>query len=312
MTTTKKLPVDFGLQGFPARPDGVDRMTHYRTVLEMAPAVFSTVWISDHLQFGARPTLEGWTLLTYLAASFPRFRYGHLVLSQGFRNPALLAKMAATLQHLTGGRYILGLGAGWQEEEYRAFGYEYPSRGIRVAQLAEAIEVIRLMWTQSPATYHGTYYQIEGAYCEPRPDPPIPIIVGTKGPKALAVTARLADMWTWDSPWETAYREPYEILRQHCETIGRPFEEIVLTACVEVSLPEDPATFVPTYSPSYSSFYGGSVFSVHGPTPADVIREIERLVDIGVRHFQIDCDDMMTFRRFIDEVVPAVRLERRP
>src|ERR1700694_3481146 len=113
MATTEKLSVDFGLQGFPARPDGVDRMTHYRTVLEMAPVVFSTVWIAEHLQFGARPTLEGWTLLTYLAASFPRFRYGHLVLSQGFRNPALLAKMAATLQELTEGRFILGLGAGW-------------------------------------------------------------------------------------------------------------------------------------------------------------------------------------------------------
>jgi alkanesulfonate monooxygenase SsuD/methylene tetrahydromethanopterin reductase-like flavin-dependent oxidoreductase (luciferase family) len=312
MTTTEKLPVDFGLQGFPPRPDGVDPMTHYRTVLEMVPAVFSTVWISDHLQFGAKPRMEGWTLLTYLAASFPRFRYGHLVLNQSLRNPALVAKMAATLQLLTGGRYILGLGAGWHEEEYRAYGYEYPSNGVRVAQLAEAIEVIRAMWTQSPTTYHGTYYHIEGAYCEPRPDPPIPIIVATKGPKALAVTARLADMWNWDSPWETAYREPYELLRRHCETIGRPFEEIVLTASVEVSLPEDPATFVATYNRRYSSFYGGGVFTVLGPTPADVIREIERLVDIGVSHFMIDCDDMLTFRRFVDEVVPAVRLERRP
>jgi alkanesulfonate monooxygenase SsuD/methylene tetrahydromethanopterin reductase-like flavin-dependent oxidoreductase (luciferase family) len=299
---------DFGLQGFPARPDGVDRMTHYRTVLEMAPAEFSTVWISDHLQFGDRQYLEGWTLLTYLAAAFPRFRYGHLVLSQSFRNPALLAKMAASLQLLTGGRFILGLGAGWHEEEYRAYNYEYPSGGVRVAQLAEAIEVIRAMWTQSPATYHGTYYQIEGAYCEPWPDPPIPILIGTNGPKALAVTARLADWWNWDGPWEEVYRKPYETLQAHCEAIGRPFEEVVLTAGLTVWMPDDPSVFEPTYE---HSFYPGQTFPVLGPTAADVIPAIERLVDVGVSHFQVAFEDMSTFRRFVSEVVPAVRLDRR-
>ncbi len=89
---------DLGFQGFPERPDGVDLMDHIRTVLEMAPPAFTTVWISDHLQFGADPVDEGWTKLAYLAAAFPRFTYGHLVLSQSYRNPALLAKMAATLQ----------------------------------------------------------------------------------------------------------------------------------------------------------------------------------------------------------------------
>src|SRR5437667_9808326 len=127
-------------------------MDRYRSSLERLPAEFSTIWVDDHLQFQDRRVLEGWTRLTYLAAAFPRFRYGHLVLSQSFRNPALLAKMGATLQELTGGRFILGLGAGWHEEEYRAFGYEYPSGGARVAQLAEAIEVIRAMRTQAPAT----------------------------------------------------------------------------------------------------------------------------------------------------------------
>lgn len=301
---------DLGLQGFPARPDGVDRMSHYRAVLEMAPPEFSTVWISDHLQFGHKATIEGWTLLTFLAAAFPRFRYGHLVLSQSYRNPALLAKMAASLQELTGGRFILGLGAGWHEEEYRAYGYEYPSGGVRVAQLAEAIEVIRAVWTQSPATYHGAYYHVDDLICEPKPDPPIPIMIGTEGPKALAVTARLADMWNWDGPWEAVYRKPYETLREHCQTIGRPFDEIGLTAGIEVSLPDDAATFDPTY---LHPFYGDKiVFHPFGPTPADVIREVERLVDVGVSHFQIAFDEMRTYRRFIDEVLPIVRLERHP
>ena len=174
--------------------------------------------------------------------------------------------------------------------------------------MAEAIEVMRAMWTQSPATYHGTYYHVEGAYCEPRPHAPIPIMVGTNGPKALAVTARLADWWNWDGPWEQVFRKPYETLRSECAAIGRPFEEIVLTAGVPISLPDDQARFEPTYE---HSFYPGQVFHILGPTPSDVIRELERLVDVGVSHFQVSFDDMTTYRRFIDEVVPAVRLDRR-
>ena len=211
---------DFGLQGLPADAPGEDHLSRYESVLEMLPSEFTTVWIDDHLQRGEAGVMEGWTLLTYLAALYPRFKFGHLVISQSFRNPALLAKMAATLQQLTGGRYILGIGAGWREEEYRGYGYDYPGGGVRVEQLAEAIEVIRAMWTQSPATYHGSYYRIDGAYCEPKPDPPPPIMVGTNGPKALRVTARLADWWNWDGSWEVVYRRPYEILRDHCEEIG--------------------------------------------------------------------------------------------
>lgn len=273
----------------------------------MLPPEFSTAWISDHLQFGDRPQLEGWTALTFLAAEFPRYRFGHLVLSQSFRNPALLAKMSATLQHLSGGRFILGIGAGWHEEEYHAYGYDYPSGGIRVAQLAETIEVIRALWMQSPATYHGTYHHIENAYCEPRPDPPIPIMVGTSGTKALQVAARLADWWNWDAPWEGVYREPYTKLRAHCDSIGRSFDDIVLTAGLPVNLPADPSTFEPAFE---HSFYPGQTFYDLGPTAVEVIAEVERLVDLGVSHFQVAVQDLETLERFIAEVIPRVRLER--
>ncbi|HEV8403874.1 MAG TPA: LLM class flavin-dependent oxidoreductase [Candidatus Limnocylindrales bacterium] len=296
--------VDFGLQGFPPTPDGMGRLEHIGAVLERVPPEFTTVWIDDHLQFGDRPRFEGWTLLTYLAARYPRFRYGHLVISQSFRNPALLAKMAATLQDLTDGRFILGIGAGWHEEEYRAYGYDYPSGGTRVDQLAEAIQVIRAMWTETPATFEGRFYRIDGAYCEPRPDPPIPIMVGTNGPKALGVVARHADWWNWDGPYDATFREPYEILKARCAEIGRPLEEIVLTAGAAVSMPDDPSTFEATYE---HSFYPGKPFQVFGPAPTDVIRELDRLIDVGVRHFQVSFEDMVTFERFIDDVVPAMR-----
>jgi len=297
---------DFGYVGWSAPPDGLGRLEYYESVLESLPREFSTVWVADHFQFGESPRAEAWTVVTYLAALYPRFRFGHLVLSQSFRNPALLAKMAATLQELTGGRYILGIGAGWHEEEYRAYGYDYPRGGLRVRQLEEAIEIMRAMWTQSPATYHGEHYRIDGAYCEPRPDPPIPIMVGTNGPKALRVVAGLADMWSWDGPWETVYKPPYELLRQHCEEIGRPFEQIELTACLTISFPEDTTGFESTYE---HSAYPGQVFGVTGPTPAEAVAQIEELVDVGVSHLQLIFEDTQTFRCFLDEVVPAVRLE---
>ena len=135
------MPVDFGLQmpSFPpeADDDG-DVLGCYRRWVAAISPEFTTLWVSDHFQFGDTPILEGWTRLTYLAALFPHLKVGHLVLGQGYRNPALLAKMGATLQYLTGGRFILGIGAGWHEEEYRAYGYGYPSPGTRVAQLGEA------------------------------------------------------------------------------------------------------------------------------------------------------------------------------
>ena len=297
---------DFGLQGIPRHPDETDWLANAHRVLDPLPPVFSTVWISDHLQFHGEPLAEGWTRLTYLAAAFPGLRFGHLVLSQSYRNPGLLGAMAATLQRLSGGRLILGLGAGWLEEEYRAFNFDFPTAGTRVAQLGETIELIKTLWTQSPATYHGQWYQLEGAMCA-MPDPPIPIMVGSNGPKALKVTARFADWWNWDGPWESTYRRPYELLKAACVEIGRPFEEITLTAGLPVSMPDDPASFRPIRE---HEFYPGQVFGVAGPSAVDVIREIETLVDVGVSHFQLDFDSPQELDRFVAEVVPNVRLSR--
>ena len=250
------------------------------------------------------PLLEGWTLLTHLATAYPRFRYGHLVLGQSYRNPGLLAKMAQTLQYVTRGRFVLGIGAGWLEDEYRALGYEYPPAGQRVEQLAEAIQAIRAVWTQTD--FVGEHYRIERAVCDP-PAPSIPIMVGTNGPRALGVAARHADWWNWDAPWEPTYRPPYERLRQHCDDMGRDFSEIVLTAGGFVDMPSDASSFEPSYT---HEFYPGQVFGILGPSPPDVVREIETLVDVGVQHFQLSFADIASFERFLDEVEPVVRLSR--
>jgi len=299
--------VDFGLVGSAGGAGDRNWIDHMRDLLGSLPDVFSTAWISDHLQQDGEPWPEGWTRATYLLAAVPRIRVGHLVLSQSYRNPALLAAMASQLQGLSDGRFILGLGAGWMEEEYRAYNFDYPSGGTRVAQLAEAIEIIKGMWTGEPATYEGQWYRVSGAVCE-KPEPMIPVMVGTNGPKALKVVARLADWWQWDGPWEPSYRPAYERLQAACEEVGRPFEQIVLTAGLEISMPDDATTFESEY---FHDFYPGQVFGITGPTAADVIRDIETLVDRKVRHFQLHFGSRRELDRFVDEVVPNVRLEPR-
>src|SRR5215212_2871163 len=107
-----------------------------------------SAWFIDHLQEGSRDLLEGWTALTYLSALHPELQWGHTVICQSFRNPALLAKMGATLQFMSGGRFTLGIGAGWNEEEYHAYGYTFAPAGVRVEQLDEALQIIKAMWTQ--------------------------------------------------------------------------------------------------------------------------------------------------------------------
>src|SRR5579872_463808 len=128
---------------------------------------FDSLWFTDHLQYDNAPLLEGWTALTYFAALHPEFIFGHIVLSQSFRNPALLAKMAATAQYLSDGRFILGIGAGWHQEEYDAYGFPYPTPGVRVEQLEETLIILKALWTQPRATVEGKHYRVINAACEP-------------------------------------------------------------------------------------------------------------------------------------------------
>jgi alkanesulfonate monooxygenase SsuD/methylene tetrahydromethanopterin reductase-like flavin-dependent oxidoreductase (luciferase family) len=294
---------DFGLQVHSDLAGAAWKAEMHRLLHDLPPH-FSTIWLPDHLQYQGRPWFDTWTRLTWLAATFPRYRVGTMVIGQGYRNPGLLGVMAATLQDASGGRLILGMGAGWLEEEYRAFNYEYPSPGTRVAQLAEALALLKTLWTESPATYEGEWYRLQNAVC-PQPEVPIPIMVGTNGPRALKVVARLADWWVWDGPWEPTYRPPYEILKQECAAIGRPFESITKVSELAISLPPDPATFQPSYQHSY---YADQEFGIAGPTPEDVIREVERLVDVGVQHIAVSLRDPDQYQRFFSDVLPVVRL----
>jgi probable F420-dependent oxidoreductase len=155
---------------------------------------FDFVSTFDHLH-GEAPTYEPWTLLTTIAARTARMRVATRVLAIPYRNVAVLAKMSETLDRLSGGRLILGLGAGYVDDEFTAFGLGTQSLRDRVAGMAEAIDVLRGVWTGDPFTYEGTVHRVAGARIAPKPEHPIPIWLGTYGPRALAITGRLADGW---------------------------------------------------------------------------------------------------------------------
>src|SRR3989442_531737 len=195
--------------------------------LHRTAAPFDSLWLPDHVQYAGHNVAEGWSLLAWTLARYPDKLCGHEVLCNSFRNPAHLAKMAATLQALSGGRLVLGIGAGWNEEEYRAYGWPFPPARVRIAQLAEAIELIRTMWTQAPAHYKGEHYRIEGAYCEPRPQPVPPIMVGGHGERYLLGGAAAHGDW-WNDPFRglETYGKKQEALKVHCRDVGRDYDEI--------------------------------------------------------------------------------------
>jgi alkanesulfonate monooxygenase SsuD/methylene tetrahydromethanopterin reductase-like flavin-dependent oxidoreductase (luciferase family) len=188
---------------------------------------FDAIWLPDHVQYGAHRVAEGWTLFAYVLARYPDKLCGHEVLCNSFRNPAHLAKMVATAQALSGGRVVLGIGAGWNEEEYRAYGWAFPSTRVRVAQLAEAIELIRRMWAGAEASYQGEHYAITAAHCEPRPDPVPPVMVGGHGETyLLRVVARHADWWNYPFRDLETYAKKQETLKRHCREVGRDYDAI--------------------------------------------------------------------------------------
>lgn len=288
-------PVDFGLmlQPFPTTFAGPELFEYNRRLIRSA-AGFTTLWAEDHLQLGETATHECLTTLSYFAGEFPQFRVGALVLCQSYRNPALVAKMAANLQLLSGGRFILGLGAGWKEDEYHAYGYPFPAAKTRLQELEEAATIVKTMWSSRPATFEGKHYQIRDAYCEPQPSPSIPLLIGGGGEeKTLAIVARHADWWNFNSCPVEEYARKAAILKEHCARIGRDPAEIKLTYLSTASVSENPAQVKRS---AQKHFIAGS--------SSEVIRELERFRDVGVTHFMFRFLDPESLERFVKTVVP--------
>ena len=291
-------------------------LPHVRAHLDRLPRqVFQTVWMSDHLVPGttwAPPewdTLECVTALIHFATAYPRYRYGQIVLANSFRPPSLLGKQLATLQALTGVRCVLGIGAGWMESEYRMYGYEYPPPKVRIGQLAEAVQLLRRLWSESPSSFEGSYYRLEGAYAEPRPsEPPIVMIGGSGEQLTLRVVARYADWWNagGGTPEEVAAKR--SVLAEHCRKVGRDVDEILVNwqcQCVAIGDSQAEAERIAEAAPLYARERSAIV-----GTPEGVRERLQGFVDVGVRDFILRFADFPRLdgaQRFAAEVAPKLR-----
>jgi alkanesulfonate monooxygenase SsuD/methylene tetrahydromethanopterin reductase-like flavin-dependent oxidoreductase (luciferase family) len=274
---------------------------------------FQSAWAADHFlpwagfQQPLTDVHECWSTIAFLAGRFSSFTFGNIVLSQSYRSPALLAKMAATLQTFCNGRLVLGLGAGWKTDEYLAYGYEFPPTPTRIAQLAEAAQILKLMWSVPQPTFHGQFYHIENAICEPKPRPVPPLLIGGGGKRlTLRVVAQHADWWNFPGGSLDHYAELLATLRAHCREVGRSYESIVKTwscECVAIgpslSAAQERAAASPFYHPD-ESIVG---------TPAQVRAQLQRFADLGVTHFILrfaDFPRLDGIRLFAEEVIPAM------
>lgn len=252
---------------------------------EIAPELgvyFQSLWMTDHFFWEDKPTYEAWTVMSFLAARYPQFQLGSMVLGQAYRNPALLAKMGTTLQMLSDGRLILGIGAGWKEDEHQAYGYRFASAKDRVSQLEEAIIIIKRLWYDtSPVTFHGQFYHMENAYNEPKPDPIPKIMVGGSGKNTLRVAAQHADWWNLGDDDLDTFKERVKTLKKHCEKIERDFKTIRLTRYAQIVVGKNKTALKKLKDKQTwkHAFFG---------TPSEVLQQMQAFVEAGVDYFMLD------------------------
>ena len=215
---------------------GIDPERHWGVMHDLAQAAeagpWESLWVYDHFHTTPVPsseaTHEAWTLMAALAAPTSRIRLGQMCTCMGYRNPAYLAKVAATVDLISGGRLEMGIGAGWYEHEWRAYGYGFPEAPERLRMLREGVEVMHQAWTTGTATLDGEFYQVDGAIVQPLPlqEGGIPMWVAGGGEKVtLKIAAQYARYTNFNGGAEEFTRKS-EILRGHCERLGRPFDAI--------------------------------------------------------------------------------------
>ena len=270
-------------------------MFQERNILPTALQHFDSLWIADHFYgFDAKtdPFMEAWTTLTWLAAKFPSVLLCHHVLGQGYRNPALTAKMAATLQMLSGNRFILGIGAGWRDDEYKAYGYEFPRPAVRFAELEELIQICRLMWTQDAPTFTGKHFHITEAAAPPKPEIVPPVCIGAYGEQiGLPMVGRLADMWNASTLGNVdRWLVKRDIVRASAEKSGRNPSDIQISLTVEKPLPntDDESEMLRT--------------------------QLQVMADHGVEHFVMDFGHPQSTEpvlRFVEQVMQPMKAARK-
>lgn len=224
----------------------VERHYSWSEIRQIAVAAeeceFDSIWVGDHLLFrddqtGSRGPWEAWSMLAALAEATERVKLGPLVAATSFHAPAMIAKKAATIDEISGGRLILGLGAGWNKAEYEAFGFPYDHR---VSRFKEALTIVHTLIRDGSIDFDGVYYTLREMELLPRPRPGIPLMIGSNGPRMLRIAAPFVDMWNTWHVWFDNRPEKIgpliEDLESACRDAGRDPREIVKTAALYIQL----------------------------------------------------------------------------
>ncbi len=279
---------------------------------------FDAVWNFDHMLPFSGPDdgacFETWTTLTAMACQTRRVRIGALVNGVLYRDPATLAKSAAMVDLISGGRLEFTLGAAWAEREFRAYGLPFPPAAERLARLDEALTIVKLLWMQPRTTYEGRYYAVHDAPCEPKPlqKPYPPIMVGGNGRGTLRIAARHADVWNGiGSPDHCAGR--IALLREACAEIGRDPSEIELTVHPLMAIARTHAE-AEAMATAIARSHGQSLQDEREGwllgTPEEVRAQVRRYADVGITQWMIGMSapfDLDALRLFAEEVAPAFR-----
>jgi len=253
---------------------------------------YDGAWLDDHFYGVATPpsddSLECWTLMAALARETSRLRFGTLVICNNYRHPPLLAKMASTLDHIGGGRLEFGIGAGWYEHEYKAYGYDFPPIGTRLAQLEEALQIVKLMWTEERASFHGRHYRVERAWCNPKPvqQPHPPIMIGGGGEKVLLrLVAQYADRWNFGGSLDD-FRHKLAVLDRHCAAVGRDPATIERSWFGNIIIEPDAARLAERLAKRAARGHGDAygLNAIVG-TPEQIVARLRDYIALGVTHF---------------------------
>ncbi|GLV54631.1 hypothetical protein KDH_14780 [Dictyobacter sp. S3.2.2.5] len=281
-----------------------EQLTAYQQGLDIISGHFDTAWMGDHVQFGEKSILEAWTAMSYLAARSSTITFGHLVLCQLFRNPALLAKMAATLQYMSEGRFVLGLGTGWHQEECDSYNFEFPTPGVRIEELEETIQIVKALWREDHVTFEGKHYSVKDANCQPKPDPIPPIMVAAFQPRMMRLTARHADWWVTQGTEIPKIAAQVASLNEACDRIGR--EQTSIKRLLQLG-----CYCAPTETELRQIIGDKKVnpnWSLSG-TPAQIVEQLRPFIDLGFDHFIIDTSDfpnLTTLKMLAHEVLPLL------
>lgn len=301
------MSVDFGLV-LPAGPpkDTINQwLDDLEEVLPSLTGHFKSLWMTDHFMRGETPVYEAWTVLSYAAARWPQFDLGPIVLGQSYRNPAMLAKMGATLQSLSRGRLIMAIGAGWKADEYLAYGYPFPSAKIRLEQLEEAIVIIKRLWAEpGPVSFQGQHYHLSDAYCEPKPNPVPTLLVGGGGRTTIGLAARYADWWNLPDANFEKLQTRLPILREQCARVGRDPASLRLTWFGRLAVARSE-----TEALALSNGKWTKERALVG-TPAQVVTEMQRFIEAGVDYFMMEVlglSNPETKAMVLEEVLPRVK-----